>query len=416
MARIEHPNIVRYFGGWVEWSNTSAVGQSSSSGLPRLITQGTSEVSSLAGTSTSQTQSQSCLRFEVPREASEEDGILFENTSSLPTRANDTTTDSGGSIHLRRTGTRSTLATVTDEGDVEEISRQSPIIESSATGSNHIPAHDDTGLCLTLHIQMSLYPLTLAHYLTSSTISLDNSQLTLRHCFHLSSSIALMLAILDGVQHLHAHGIVHRDLKPANIFLKPSICTPVTIPVGTIDPLSCSDCGDPDASPRPCIDPKAQQLRMGVCIGDFGLVSVLTPDQDVAARPLEGGEQGDISLADSPPRPGPGHLKQVGTELYRPTQPHPKQAQTGQAHISQDIYALGIIFTELLCCFDTRMERHDVLSGLRKESKIPPAMRTRRKMQKAGEVVLKMLAATEGEQESGCEDVREWLNALMQSE
>ncbi|KAG8628238.1 hypothetical protein KVT40_004111 [Elsinoe batatas] len=403
MARIEHPNIVRYFGGWVEWSRSNAVNQTSSSEQPRLITQDTSDIASISASSPYQSHSQQSLSYNTVAGASHGEDILFEHSNSQPQttlqHVADDPTDPPLEIGLSRTNTHSTLATVTDESnDVEEISRQSAIVEASKTGSEQAQ-QDDQGLCLTLHIQMSLYPLTLSQYLFASTITLEDSQLSLRHCFHLPSSIAIMLAILDGVQHLHAHGIVHRDLKPANIFLKPTICTPITTPMGSIDPLACTECTSPSTVSPSWLDTKSQQVRMSICVGDFGLVSVIPPD-----------ESGSTTTK-APP--DPDRPRQVGTELYRPTQLHPKQAETGQAHISQDIYALAIIFTELLCHFDTRMERYDILSRLRKEKQLPGVMRNG-SMNKTGAVILRMLAVADGIEDAGCAEVRKWLEDLRE--
>ncbi|TKX19783.1 putative eukaryotic translation initiation factor 2-alpha kinase 1 [Elsinoe australis] len=423
MARLEHPNIVRYFGGWVEWSKASDTGHPSPSEQPRLITYGssvtaTSEASSFHG------HDQPLIQFEASAGASNGDIVMFEDSVSHEEGNNlgePALSTSPLQAELRRTHTRSTLATVTDDSDVEQISRQSPIAEPSYTTSEPVPAND-SGLSLTLHIQMSLYPLTLSHYLsTSTTIPLDNSHLTLRHCYHLPASINLMFAILDGVSHLHANGIIHRDLKPANIFLSPTICTASTVPVGSIDPLACPDCLSASPSPPspPCSTsgPKSQRLQMGVCVGDFGLVSTLN-SADSSQAPQASSSVSDIPSsypASTGQNSNPKYnIKQVGTELYRPTQPHPDQLQTGMAHVSQDIYALGIIFTELLCKFDTRMERHDVLSALRGEERLPGVLKGEGRMGRAGEVVGRMMGVVRGEEgEVGCEEVKGWLRDLL---
>lgn len=64
------------------------------------------------------------------------------------------------------------------------------------------------------------------------------------------------------------------------------------------------------------------------------------------------------------------HTEQVGTHLYM----SPEQIQGLNYNYKVDIYSLGLIFFELLICFDTEMERIRVLQGLR-ENKFPEDFR-----------------------------------------
>jgi serine/threonine protein kinase len=90
--------------------------------------------------------------------------------------------------------------------------------------------------------------------------------------------------------------------------------------------MSCTDCHTQN-TPNP--------IRLEVRIGDFGLVTVADPDSN-ASIPSEA----------------------VGTEIYRPP--------TATArHPSLDIYALGIAAFELLCKFNTRMERLHTVQQLK---------------------------------------------------
>ncbi|GAB7338669.1 hypothetical protein MBLNU457_5397t1 [Dothideomycetes sp. NU457] len=422
MAGMEHPNIVRYYGGWIEWSTAQT-------GRPRTATQqpllvgpdavsGASEENGIefSPVNTIDDDEGGGILFEesgpepsvfansdlsggpsVGRQYSstvsdEDDEILFESSGSeLPLSTSKTFSDthsSGGnpssterrvvlargengtllddsgpepSVSSERTSsdatgaglrtlgaelqpviTRSTVASVSDE-DVEYVTRNE-MTQSPSQDTDSLPRTG--GPSLTLHIQMSLYPLTLSDYLHAAP-PIPDSPSQFSHCFHLPSAAQLLLAILSGVTYLHSQNIVHRDLKPANIFLHPQILTPHHHrPSGSTDPFACSHC--PPPSPNTS---SKRQTSMKVCIGDFGLVSTIH--------------------AGPPSSPA----KAVGTELYRPaTTPAnktPPTAVTNHADPSLDVFALGIIFVELLYSFQTRMERHEKLSRLRQWGEFP---------------------------------------------
>ncbi|KAF2430488.1 kinase-like protein [Tothia fuscella] len=170
---------------------------------------------------------------------------------------------------------------------------------------------------LTLHIQMSLHPLSLADFLSPQSESLSNQGFEFRHCFHPQISMRILLAILDGVQYLHSTRLIHRDLKPSNIFLS----------FHSSPSLSCIDL----SSCQTCTHPRTPTPYLTIRIGDFGLVTEI-------AQP-DGGASSVLAS------------KAVGTELYRP------HDSSGKLDESLDVYALGIIAVELLQRFETKMER-----------------------------------------------------------
>jgi translation initiation factor 2-alpha kinase 3 len=159
----------------------------------------------------------------------------------------------------------------------------------------------------------------------------------LSHCFHLETSIRVMLALLDGIDYIHSRGIVHRDLKPANIFLR--LEKNPRAKEGCVDLMLCSHCRASNA---------ANPAMISVCIGDFGLVSKIAED-------IDGG-----------PSPTRKAVSPVGTELYRPI------ALPTSVSPSLDIFSLGVIAFELLYKFNTQMERRETLQNLR-AGQFPPA-------------------------------------------
>ncbi|KZZ96280.1 eukaryotic translation initiation factor 2-alpha kinase [Ascosphaera apis ARSEF 7405] len=417
LARLEHKNVIRYFGAWVEYGNSSA--KTAKKAAPHSPERGAAtkttvyEPTFLGGTSrrptlmdVGMTQSADDMSFGDVFDQQDDDGIIFAEPSSeghTDSGADreveeDDPSDSTGSAHPL--GARSHLSSYSpetvdgssislkkisvrgrqesDSEDVESIPRSfdvprrrahfgtsraetpSAISEDSnedydifsdgmysahpgEVAVHHKQSKQETPM-VTLHIQMSLHPLSLARYLTPPTSAPKEDH----HCFHLVPSLRLLLGILDGVEYLHSIGMVHRDLKPANIFLSQS----------TIDgSIECPQCRE--VSGEQCL--KYNTPR----IGDFGLVADITRKHDTSTASGEAPEN-----AQSRRHPHP-----VGTEFYRPpvlplhSYANPSYG-AGQVPLlntideSLDVYALGVIFFELLYKFETRMERMFVLSSL----------------------------------------------------
>ncbi|QIW99193.1 hypothetical protein AMS68_004711 [Peltaster fructicola] len=194
LARLDHPNIVRYFGGWVEYATL------------RQHNLGLSNEDATFDTSKHTTRSVSTSRTNARFAEVADDFICFEpSTSHGTTTTMQDTSDSADT--LQRQSTRNTQATVSDT-DVESIDRSVSASVEYSTLSDFV---DDTSPCLALHIQMGLYPMTLTDYIASTSTS--------KHCFHVEPSVRILSALVDGIVYLHSQGVVHRDLKPANVFL-----------------------------------------------------------------------------------------------------------------------------------------------------------------------------------------------------
>ncbi|OJJ51243.1 hypothetical protein ASPZODRAFT_127279 [Penicilliopsis zonata CBS 506.65] len=380
LARLEHTNIVRYYGAWIEQAhppNAFSLGQHAR--YP----------------STQHDESQEEMTTDDPLDE-QSFGIVFEHSESSAPEATASThsahaseSDVSSLSHKQRR--RSSLGTMAssfrskksflsrslEDEDVESIPREFSIPTHGPLST--IGASDDDiftdGLsqdrsqlqiqrrsrsvlhtpAVVLHIQMSLHPISLSSYLNPQPergIRDENRPLR-RHCFHLVPSLRLMLNIISGVEYLHSMGIVHRDLKPANIFLSPS------------ERKDCSPC--PTCSTEKGEGPQYCHPR----IGDFGLVADISHLNDCSPG---GGPDASSTLSTGL------HIDRVvGTEFYRPpllvsaadNNVEKKDHCTYTIDEKLDVYALGVILFELLYRLNTKMERQMVLSDLSRAAKNP---------------------------------------------
>ncbi|KAB8260745.1 kinase-like domain-containing protein [Aspergillus pseudonomiae] len=324
LARLEHTNVVRYYGAWVEQAHVSGYVRNGREVPAEVESENTQ--SALAGPEPSDSESFGVV-FEYSQASA--GGVEDEeDTESIP-RDFDAFTNSQVSTFG---GTDDDIFTDGLSYDPSKLQ-----IQRRHRGGPQVPA-------VVLHIQMSLHPISLSSYLNSQPCEVKDDQIPRRHCYHLAPSLRLMLRIISGVEYLHSKGIVHRDLKPANIF------------------LSCPDHRDSDGC-SPCqLDNEYSSRYSHPRIGDFGLVADISHLNE---------HQSDSPSTSLQHNTKVNHV--VGTEFYRPPLVHlavdnaESSEDTGGCYKvdeSLDVFALGVILFELLYRLNTKMERQFVLGEL----------------------------------------------------
>jgi eukaryotic translation initiation factor 2-alpha kinase 3 len=433
LARLEHSNVVRYFGAWIESNvvpefvapstpqrvaSPARAIQDSPGRFNAKATPGLDivfEEPMKVGTETDEGESSHGIEFEGPEysgepagghgivfgeDSSVEDKDISQNPDERKARDRRASQATVGSQNSRKSTVHSSGAD--DDDEIESVPREADFLSRGQTTTTAGGADTDIftdgngeretrlvaeekkfdGPTAVLHIQMSLHPLSLSTYLAPLPQA-ESSVVVSRHCYHIIPSVQLMLSILDGVEYLHAQGIVHRDLKPGNIFLAESV-TPVSS-TASINIHSCPSCGREAGTP----------FYLTPRIGDFGLVAEMTTNEPVPPSTAH------VSSVTSPGKP-------VGTEFYRPP------VRTASVDEKLDVFALGVLLFELLWKFDTRMERHMVLANLGKGVLPNDFAEKAGNGGKALENCISGMVRADAEKRYGCGKVRKCLEGILQ--
>lgn len=198
-------------------------------------------------------------------------------------------------------------------------------------------------ICLFIQMQLC-HPKTLADWIRERNQKQSHQSIASR----IDAAAQIFVQIACGLSHVHQKGIIHRDLKPANCF-------------------TCIEDG------------------FTFKIGDFGLSRLI---ESVSHPPHETRQRGSSAAHSAKKIPlllefyHTDQTKQtaannstwkdpmtagVGTASYAA----PEQVSSRSYGTRADVYSLGLILLELLCCFSTEHERLQTFRNCREQRTLP---------------------------------------------
>lgn len=372
LARLEHPNIIRYFSSWLEHSRlpkkknndarhvTKAPSALDSQNDDMLFQMDHEEPSFSTGNPHNNTDLEDSCGVVFEASDNEEDeahdnisAMSFDHyrnrqdskprqdsRSSAGTASSAQTTSSLAYSFEQEASSMPSSARFRHDsmsGSVEEIPRDRKSLFSMSLPHNQSKYNrrrrkSEASVQLTLFIQMHLCPSTLRDHIRARNSVYCERVSKVDHKFTSRTYIDLFRSILEGAKYVHHSGLCHRDIKPSNIFL--------------------AQVEAHDRNAVEVIEPESGRvIWIAPKLGDFGLVlPTFSGDGDGGVEDEDDEEEEEEDG--------------VGTAIYGA----PEQFSRLQSHMTSkcDVFALGIVFFEMLYwSTNTAMERAKLLGDLR---------------------------------------------------
>jgi eukaryotic translation initiation factor 2-alpha kinase 1 len=389
LAVCDHPNVVRYFTSWLEpsWmTGSTATGCSSSNDadesqsnsetgsylklltdMQRIVTSECGSSANLSDVFKSYFHDSACFdQRRQHRRRSSLDSSIFDNESidKFADLHHDdcqecTISNSRDDIfidgyrprrHPKRSSTGIFGSNTQFLNSKSNLTDEVPLLPIHHVNRSPIYEYQ-----ISLYIQMQLcHPLTLADWIRTRNQERDTQTVHDR----LDVTAEIFAQIVKGLHHVHECNIIHRDLKPSNVFAS---ADGLNFKIGD---FGLSKLIQYTSSPKSSSSSSANKFSHAQ--QRIRLQHLLRPDCSNEPRTTTA-EKRRVDSSFEGRWEDPHMTAGVGTASYAA----PEQVVTQTYGTSADIFSLGLILLELVCCFSTEHERLQTFYDCRHRRTLP---------------------------------------------
>ncbi|KRX24748.1 Eukaryotic translation initiation factor 2-alpha kinase 1 [Trichinella nelsoni] len=310
LARLNHPNVVRYHCAWLEFDPQAV--ESLPTSPESLKIRELQDVSPNDDNNKRGTFSPTSSSLRLPRSRSSPE-IVFASTSgqSFPPKLLENS-PSQASCSL----SSSSLSSSSSKSSSSSCSGSEMNFAKKLKKSKKIPK------ALKLYLQMELCSWTLKDWMDKRNAAVkSNCCSSPFDLVNADVNEIILRQLVEAIQYIHSQNVMHRDLKPSNVFLSGQ--------------------------------------KPQVLLGDFGLACQFLSPEIWSEQ-----ENNNFTKVEQQPQPTKQHSKAIGTSLYA----SPEQLKLSTYDNKTDMYSFGIIVYEMYFPFQTAMERAVHIGRLRQQS------------------------------------------------
>ncbi|KRY57391.1 Eukaryotic translation initiation factor 2-alpha kinase 1 [Trichinella britovi] len=322
LARLNHPNVVRYHCAWLEFDPQAV--ESLPTSPESLKIRELQDVSPTTLTTNDDdnkrgTFSPTSSSLRLPRSRSSPE-IVFASTSGQsfpPKLLENSPSQASCSLSSSSSSKSSSLSCSGSEMNFAKKLKKSKKIPKA----------------LKLYLQMELCSWTLKDWMDERNAAVKSNCCNLLYANYRKTKTSpfdlvnadvneiILRQLVEAIQYIHSQNVMHRDLKPSNVFLSGQ--------------------------------------KPQVLLGDFGLACQFLSPEIWSEQ-----ENNNFTKVEQQPQPTKQHSKAIGTSLYA----SPEQLKLSTYDNKTDMYSFGIIVYEMYFPFQTAMERAVHIGRLRQQS------------------------------------------------